>query len=69
MLVSVIQVKFDYTTGKYTLKETALNPEYVVSVDEETKVSQELRVYEAKDQKDWIPGSQLQILLWPEERF
>ena len=48
MLVSVIQVKFDYTTGKYALKEVALNPEYVVSVDEESKVSQELRVYEAK---------------------
>ena len=48
MLVNVIQIKFNYTTGKYSLEEMVVNPEHVVSVVEETKVSQEIRVYEAK---------------------
>lgn len=48
MLVKMVQVKFDYTSGKYALEEIGINPEHVVSVVEERKVSQEIRVYEAK---------------------
>ena len=46
MLVKLVKIKFNYTTGKYALEELAVNPEHVMCVTAEEKISQEIRVYE-----------------------
>ena len=51
MLVNLVKIKYNYTTGKYTLEEIAVNPEHVLLVSPEEKINQEIRVYEARRPK------------------
>jgi len=48
MLVNLVKIRYDYTAGKYTLEEIAVNPDHVLLVCPEEKINQEIRVYESR---------------------
>ena len=54
-MIKLIEIKLSPRTGKYYLQELLLNPDYIVSVEEEKSVSQDMRLNENKRPLDLDP--------------